>query len=94
MNDLLTDPKAWFLGLLAILGGIVAWFFQRELARIDKAIADSVKRDEFNQLREDMDGRHQENKETLGEIKEGITGTHRRMDDLYQKLPEMIRNSR
>lgn len=94
MNDLLTDPKAWFLGLFAILGAIVAWFFQRELARIDKAIADSVKRDEFNQLRRDMDGRHQENKGTLGEIKEGIAGTHSRIDALYQKLPEMIQNSK
>lgn len=86
MNDLLTDPKAWFIGLLAILGGIVAWFFQRELARIDKAIADSVKRDEFNSLRADMDRRHSENVAKLDNIDEGITGTHQRIDALYRDL--------
>lgn len=70
MNDLLTDPKAWVIGLLAILGGIVAWFFQRELTRIDKAISEMVPRDEFTQLRNDMDRRHTENVKKLDNIGE------------------------
>lgn len=86
MNDLLTDPKAWVVGLLALLGGIVAWFFQRELARIDKAIAESVKRAELEQFRQDQRKEHEENKATLREIKDGVTDTHRRIDDLYRDL--------
>lgn len=86
MNDLLTDPKAWVLGLLTLLGGIVAWFFQRELARIDRAIAESVRRDEFIQLRGDMDRRHAENVAKLDSIDSGITGTHQRIDALYRDL--------
>lgn len=86
MNDLLTDPKAWVIGLLATLGGIVAWFFQRELSRIDRAIAESVKRDEFNALRADMDRRHNENVTKLDNIDSGITGTHQRIDALYRDL--------
>lgn len=73
MNDLLTDPKAWVIGLLALLGGVVAWFFQRELARIDKALAESVRRDEFNLLRSDMDRRHNENLTKLDDIGEVLT---------------------
>lgn len=94
MNDLLTDPKAWVIGLLTVLGGIVTWFFQRELSRIDRALAESVRREEFNQLRGDMDRRHAENVEKLDSIDSGITGTHRRIDALYERLPEMIRNSK
>ena len=86
MNDLLTDPKAWVIGLLATLGGIVAWFFQRELSRIDRAIAESVKRDEFNALRADMGRRHNENVTKLDNINSGITGTHQRIDALYRDL--------
>ncbi len=86
MNDLFTDPKAWVLGLLTILGAAVAWFFQRELSRIDKAIAESVTRNELEQFRIDQRQEHEENKNTLREIKDGITGTHQRIDTLYRDL--------
>ncbi len=46
----------------------MAWFFQRELTRIDKAIAEMVRRDEFTKLRDDMDRRHTENVEKLDKI--------------------------
>lgn len=91
MNDLLTDPKSWVIGLITLLGAIVAWFFQRELARIDRAIAESVKRDEFNQLRRDMDARHTENVDKLDRIDLGITGTHQRIDALYRDLMDKDR---
>lgn len=72
MNDLLTDPRVW-LGLITILGGVVAWFFQREIGRIDKAIDEMVRRDEFNLLREDMGRRHTENSVKLDDIVDAVS---------------------
>jgi uncharacterized membrane-anchored protein YjiN (DUF445 family) len=102
MNDLLTDPKSWVIGILGILGTIVTWLFKRELSRIDKAMEESVRRDELTQLRADIDRRHQEsahrqdkrheeNTDRLDRIETGVTGTHQRIDQLYRDLPKMLR---
>ena len=35
---------------------------------------------QLDELRDGIDQRHEENRETLAEIRESITGTHRRLD--------------
>lgn len=85
MNDLLNDPKLHSVGMV-ILMGIAGFFGRRELKRLDESIKDSVKRQEFDQLRKDMDTRHQENIGRLDQIGETAIQTHRRIDDLYRDL--------
>lgn len=78
MNDLFNDPKLHSL-VLVILMGTAGFFGRRELRRLDEAIKDSVKRHEFDQLRQDMQTRHQENIGRLDMIGD-------RMDALYRSL--------
>lgn len=59
---------------------------KREVHRIDQGLANAVKRNELEDLRADMDDRHQENRDSMAEIKQGVTDTHRRIDDLYNYL--------
>lgn len=92
MNEFFTDPKNITMAVLAIFGGIVSWFFKREVRRIDEALAESVRRPELEQLRKDMDSRHGENIDRLDRIETTTTGTHKRIDDLYRDLPGMLRN--
>jgi len=40
----------------------------------------------IDELRDDIERRHEENRETFDKIESGITGTHRRLDDLYRDL--------
>lgn len=85
MNDLLTNPTLHSI----IVGAIVSlgvWFVKREITRIDKQLANTVRRDELQQIRRDMDRRHEENLERLDRIDTATTGTHKRIDQLYDKL--------
>lgn len=91
MNEFFTDPKSALLALLGLLGGIVTWLFKREVRRIDKALAESVRRHEFEQLRRDMDTRHGENTDRLKSIEAVTTGTHKRIDELYRDLPGLVK---
>lgn len=51
----------------------------------DKICADRNTRAEksLDELRGDMERRHDENRETLGRIDAATTGTHKRIDQLY-----------
>jgi hypothetical protein len=89
MNDLINDPKA-VAATMVILMSIAGFFGRRELRRLDKAIENSVRRREFEQLREDMDERHQENLQRLDKIDTAVTGTHQRVDTFLMKLPELL----
>lgn len=75
---------------VTILGGGVAW-----LLKLQGQLSGKLSRDEhekickernkrveksIDDLREDFDRRHEENRETLTEIRNSITGTHRRLD--------------
>jgi hypothetical protein len=63
---------------------VFGWFVKREIKRIDLALADSVRKQEFEQLREDMNERHRENLDRLDRIDTATTGTHQRIDQLYR----------
>lgn len=90
MNDW-SDPKSLLLALVTLLGGIVSWLFKREVRRIDRALTESVRRTEFEQLRKDMDRRHDENIGRLDRIDTATTGTHKRIDDLYCDLMDKLK---
>jgi hypothetical protein len=46
-------------------------------ARVERQLED---------LREEFQSKHEENRENFNKIETGITGTHRRLDDLYRDL--------
>ena len=89
MNEWINDPKlhSIFVATLVSLG---VFLVKREVKRIDEGLANAVKRSELEQLRADMRREHQENIGRLDRIETaidtGITGTHRRIDDLYKEL--------
>lgn len=86
MNDLFAD---WKNIAIAALGGLVslgAWIFKGHVRRLEQLEAAAARKQEIEQLREDMDRRHDQNITTLGEIKDAVTGTHQRIDDLYTQL--------
>lgn len=91
MNDFFSDPKSAALGLLGTLVGVITWLGKREIRRIDKALDESVRRHEFEQLRKDMDSRHGENIARLDRIDTATTGTHKRIDDLYCDLMDKFK---
>lgn len=86
MNELLSDTRFW---LVTLGGGIVAfvkYLWNRQEKRIDAMEDDMVRRAEFDQFRADQKEEHQENIGRLDDIQTGITGTNRRLDDLYRDL--------
>lgn len=91
--DWLNDPKL-HSALTAAIVSLGVWFVKREVTRIDRALAQAVRRDELRQLREDMDRRHDENLARLDRIEEsmesGNTGIHQRIDELFLKIPEWL----
>lgn len=90
MNELLSDVRFWFTAMGLALVGLVKYLWNKQEKRLAKLEADSVRRQEFDSLRSDMRDEHAENTERLDRIEEeirtGITGTHRRLDDLYRDL--------
>lgn len=86
MNDLFNDPKAIALWLLGSLMSLMAWIGNKHVKRLEALEGTAVRKDELAQLRTDMERRHGENTAKLDNIDEGITGTHRRIDDLYRDL--------
>jgi len=90
MNELLSDTRFWLITLGTGILLLVRYLFVKHTSetkeRLDKLEADAVRRDEFDQLREDMNARHAENTKKLDDIMETATGTHRRIDDLYRDL--------
>lgn len=90
MNDF-SDPKSAFIALLGIMGSIVSWLFRREVRRIDKALAESVRRHEFDALRQDLSREHKDNVERLNRIESATTGTHKRIDDLYSDILDRVK---
>lgn len=89
MDDWINDPKLHSF-LVAALVALGVYLVKREVKRIDEGLAHAVKRSELEQLRADMRREHQENLGRLDRIESaidtGITGTHRRIDDLYKEL--------
>lgn len=81
---------------VTILGGLVTW-----VRRVETRLGQTLTRqeheaicerrnieikDDIDQLRVDSERRHAENSERLESIATTVTGTHRRIDDLYRDL--------
>jgi hypothetical protein len=86
MNELLNDTRFWLVTLGAAVVGFVRYLWNKQERRLEKLEADSVRRVEFDQFRADLREEHEENSERLDRIETGITGTHKRLDDLYRDL--------
>ena len=83
MNDLLNDPKALVGYLLTALMGLVMYIWRKN----DQETRDRITNLEKNAVtKTDMDKRHAENIGRLDRIETAVTGTHRRIDDLYRDL--------
>lgn len=89
------NVESWVaIGTLA--AGIVGWFVRLErrlgmaLTRAEhEAICERRNRelkDAVEGLREDVERRHDENREMLARIDASTTGTHKRIDQLYRDL--------
>lgn len=93
MNELLSDTRFWLVTLGAAIVGLMKYLLVGHTRRLDVLEAAAVRKHEFEQLRDDMERRHDENRETLAQIAEATTGTHARIDELYRDLIR-DRNSR
>lgn len=91
MDEWFNDPKL-HSALVAVLVAIGVFLMKREVKRIDEGLAHAVKRSELEQLRADMRNEHRENVGRLDGIERkidtGITGTHQRIDRIFEKLAE------
>jgi hypothetical protein len=69
---------------------------------VERAVANAVKRSELERFRADLKEEHVENVENMrqlgadikdlgNKIDTAITGTHKRIDDLFRTLPEMLK---
>lgn len=85
MNDLLTDWKNAAIALLGALVGILTYLGRNALRRLEQVERESV-------TREYVDSKHDENIERFDRLEKkidtGITGTHQRIDKLFERLPE------
>ena len=86
MNELLADTRFWFTALGAAVVGLIRYLWKKQEKRLDAMEADMVRRNEFERLRTDMREEHEENSSRLSRIETGVTGTHKRLDDLYRDL--------
>lgn len=86
MNEILSDTRFWLVTLGAGIVGFVKYLWTRQEKRLDAMEADMVRRQEFDQFRDDQREEHKENIERLDDIKTEITGTNRRLDQLYSDL--------
>lgn len=86
MNGWTLDAGTVISLLATALAGISVFFVKRYVDKVERLEADAVRRDEIDQLREDMNARHAENTKKLDDIMDATSGTHRRIDDLYRDL--------
>ncbi len=84
MNDLLNDPKVWFMGLLGGYVTLLSVIANGWVKRIERLESEAATKAEVN-------SKHIENVERLKRIEEGVTGTHRRIDDLYSDLLDKMK---
>lgn len=90
MNDLLSDPRF----SLAVATGLVAmsvWIFKSHSRRLELLEREAVKKEDLTMLREDLKAEHKENSTKLDGIEAAVTGTHRRIDELYRDLVKAAR---
>jgi hypothetical protein len=79
VNELLSDTRFWLTTMGAALVGLIRYLWKGQERRLAAVEAEMVRRSEFEQLRADISTK-------LDTIEEGVTGTHRRIDDLYRDL--------
>lgn len=88
MNDLLNDPKALIGWLLTALMGLVMFTWRRNDAEQNRRIEELEKK-AVNKA--DIDQRHRENIDRLDKLEDrfdmGISGVHKRIDDIFDRLP-------
>lgn len=86
MNELIQDTRFWLTTLGAAVVGLIRYLWRKQEKRLDSLESDMVRRSEFEQLRTDMREEREENSSRLDRIETGVTGTHKRLDDLYRDL--------
>jgi hypothetical protein len=85
MNELLSDVRFWFTAMALGLLSLVKYLWNKQERRLAQLEADTVRRTEFERFRADMHEEHQENIGRMDGIKEEITGTNRRLDELLMR---------
>lgn len=94
--DFVNDPKL-HSALVAAIVSLGVYLVKREISRrdarltsIEEGLADSVRRNEFDQLRRDLHVEHKENLDRFRDLGEKVdasaTGTHARIDKLFELL--------
>jgi hypothetical protein len=72
------------------IGGIVVGFLvgaAKWVQRVERHMAKGLTREEHDRICTERSERMEQKLDTIGEdIREGITGTHKRIDDLYRDL--------
>jgi hypothetical protein len=86
VNDLLSDVRFWFTAMGLGLVSLVKYLWAKQEKRLADLEANTVRREELEDLRADLRGEHEENSRRLDRIESGVTGTHKRLDELYRDL--------
>jgi hypothetical protein len=92
MNELLSDPK-FTLAVVGALVGLLMWLGRGYTRRLEALEREAVRKMDLKELRDDLRREHAENSEKLESIETAVTGTHRRIDDLYRDLMKEKRGS-
>jgi Ser/Thr protein kinase RdoA (MazF antagonist) len=87
MNDVFTDWKNAAITLLGALVAVLSFIGRGALKRLEWLEKNAATKADTNQ-------RHQENLERLDRIETATTGTHKRIDELYRDLPNLVKRER
>lgn len=78
---------------VAIAGGGLGWLLRIERNMLTREDHEKICQERnatvqrsVDDLRDDMERRHTENRKSFDKIETGVTGTHQRLDSLYRDL--------
>lgn len=83
MTELFGKLGLW---VCAAFTGVLAWMWRTNESRLRDLEINAVRKGDLDKLRVEFALRHEENSNKLNNIESGVTGTHRRIDDLYRDL--------
>jgi len=86
MNDFFSDPKTFIQLLLLVLMAVFSWIGKNAMKRLEHLESDTLRKSDLARMEERQAARHLENSGRLDRIEGSVTGTHKRIDDIFTEL--------